>query len=292
LYEQLREALREYYPALIVSLAVVLLRANGYYRKCASRTAALMNSRRWVSLFALNEPLLAHRPNLFGYAFGCALLAFVLVLGLHNGNYMTYLYQLVAPPFFIGLFQETPVPFPFSWISTPLLLLNGLLLSWLLLNPAFLAQKDSLAWATLYRYVDGQGDILNSPLVVSRMIESGMAPADSGQSEYFYSIRNYPSFWPLGPSYPVVRERATDYRKQITRSIKTHEFDELILTEGQGLTPAFIDKDAVSQHYSRFAELAIEMPYMPQGGQHWTVGIWRPMGRKCGADCDQPVAPP
>ncbi len=226
----------------------------------------------------------------FAFALACSTLAFVLVLGWHEGNYMAYRYQLMAPPFFLWLFQGLRSPkrlhrwrhasgialgrhdaARLALISMPLLLINALILSRLLLNPVFLRQKDSSEWAELYRYVDGSRRILNSPVIVSEMIKLGMQPLNSGQSEFYYQIKPYPEIGLLGPTYRDLRRRGVEYSTSILAALRKREFDRIIITEtGQQI---LLYEDIIHQYYSKVTTITVDMP---QSGEQWRIEIWEP----------------
>jgi hypothetical protein len=183
---------------------------------------------------------------------------------------MTSAYQLLMPPFILWIFQTLQAKSRFSLIALGLLIGNILLLFGILLNPSFLLQRQSAAWSQLQAEIGDSRQILNSPAVVSMMLEAGLAPIDSGQTEYYYNIQPYAVNDVWGPSYDTVNRNGILYRQSIRDALRKHAFDELILTDGYG---SLISLDVISQYYTRTRTITIEMP---QTQQTWVIGIWEP----------------
>jgi hypothetical protein len=174
------------------------------------------------------------------------------------------------PPFFLWIFQMLNTKSRFSIIAFCLLFSNILILDSLLLNPAFLLQGQSAAWSQLKAEVRGSQQVLNSPAVVSLLLEAGLTPIDSGQTEYYYNIKPYAVNDVWGPSYETVNRNGILYRQSIRDALRKHAFDKLILTEGFG---SLISRDVIGQYYTRTRTITIEMP---QTQQTWAIGIWEP----------------
>jgi hypothetical protein len=262
---QLDEFGREFFPSIILAAAMLL----GYLTKLHLTTFSLKEFFSRFDFLNLDQPLVVQPPNYFAYFLACSLLAFVLILGQHRGAYMTYLYQIMLPPFFLLLFQSIKPATRLAFISLFLLLPNMILFGWLRFNPVFLQQKDSSQWAILYQYVDSSKQILNSPVITSEMIRVGMTPVDSGQTEYFYGITPYAKSKLISLSYDTVNGDGLQYKYSIRNLVIKTEYDKIIVTAGYySFAPRF-----TSLYYSRVNTLTIPMP---QTDQQWTIEIWEP----------------
>ena len=266
LWDQLLELGKEFYPGILLAILLLLLRRS---------ESGLRNSPRKdffpsMDFQHFDSPFLAWPANYFAFTFILCFLSFVLVLGLHRGSYMTSAYQLVMPPFLLWIFQMLTAKSRFFIIALALVLGNILILDGLLLNPSFLLQKDSAAWSQLKAEIRNSRQVLNSPAVVSMLLEAGLAPIDSGQTEYYYNIKPYVVNGIWGPSYDTVNRNGILYRQSIRETLRKHAFDKLILTEGYG---SLISLDVINQYYTRTRTITIEMP---QTQQTWVIGIWEP----------------
>jgi len=185
---------------------------------------------------------------------------------------MTYAYQIVLPPFILWLFQTLNSKSIFSTIAFCLLIGNILILDNILLNPSFLRQRDSVEWADLRNLIRNSRRIANCPAVASILIDTGILPIDSGQTEYYYNIKPYPDNKLFGPSYNTIKGNGITYRQSIRNAIIKREFDRIILTDGY---PNLVSLDTLSQYY-KVKTITIDMP---QVHQTWVIGIWEPISR-------------
>ena len=143
----------------------------------------------------------------------------------------------------------------------------------ILLNPSYLRQRDSVAWSNLYNQIKASNQVVNCPAVVSALVNAGILPVDSGQTEYYYNIKPYSNISMLGPDYDTVKGHGIAYRRSIRNAISRGEFDKLILTDGYGNLVSF---DVVKQYYARAETITIDMP---QTDQTWVIGIWEPIDK-------------
>jgi hypothetical protein len=141
------------------------------------------------------------------------------------------------------------------------------------LNVKFLSQRSSSEWRELYDYVYSAESILNSPVIVSALIERNILPVDSGQTEYYYFIVNpYPQTGLLGPEYSLFQRRGEEYKELIFRSIRDKRYDRLILTENQWISSMFTS--IIEENYILVDKVKVQMP---QVSQNWTIEIWEPI---------------
>lgn len=266
--KQLIELVKEFFPIGILMGWLVIEKFRNYQRaNFAWATSFQMDIQNF------NQPVLMRPLDYFAFWGFCSVFAFVFVLGLHDGAYMTYAYQLILAPFLLWFAQSVNRNIFKHKIVMPLILLNMITLSLTFLNIDFLLQRNSPEWAELHQYVADSDNILNSPVVVSAMLERNMTPVDSGQTEYYYNIINpYPQNLLLGPEYSVFQMSGEEYKKSISKLIKDKYYDKLLLTKGQWLRDVFVSE--IVKNYILVDEITISMP---QADQNWTIEVWEPV---------------
>lgn len=268
LMDNLRSLFLHFYPVL--ALAVIIGVKDLLERKAQNLSGH--NAKYIFDFSSFDKPFISCPVNYLFYAFVCSLMAFILVLGSHGGGTgMNYAYQLLTPLFFIWLFTKMNFNNNFRFILVVLLLSN--LFGWGLgiLNPNMLKQKDSKGWAELFNHIEASSNILNSQVIVSKTVEMGLIPIDSGQTIIFYEIQPFPENALIGPSYKDIYTRGFQYVTLIDRSMEKQRFDLIITTKEKA---AFFHVKRLPQYYSVVAELVVDMP---QTGQSWTVLLWKPL---------------
>jgi len=266
---QLMEMGVEFYPSILLGVLLLFFSLPNF----SFQNLIQLKFPSRTDLLRLDIPLLHAPINYFAFTFVSGFLGFILILGLHKGSYMNYAYQIVLPPFILWSLQILKSRSRFSTIAFGLLIGNILLLEGTLLNPAFLRQGNSVAWRQLYDDVLNSQRVLNSPVIVSVLLDANRIPIDSGQSEYYYNIGNYPNHILIGPSYEEFRNQGVMYRQSIQNAIKGRTFDKIFTTENYG---NLIDLDLISRFYVQIDSITIEMP---QTHQTWTIGVWAPQGK-------------
>lgn len=265
LSNQLLELGIEFWPAILSALVLLLFNLPSFslakfYKSILSRPG----------LAQVDAPLLNSPINYFAFTFISCFLAFVLILGSHKGNYMTYAYQLVVPPFLLWLFQMLNPKSRISTIAIGVLLINIVLVELTLIHPSFLHQRTSEDWRNLYDMVNTSQHVANSPVLASALTEAGMIPTDSGQTEYYFDIQRYPDNILFGPGYKTIKQQGMTYTLTMRKSIRNHQFDRIFLTdEFINLLP----RAMVEEYYDQIATITIEMP---QTYQSWIISVWEP----------------
>jgi hypothetical protein len=121
--------------------------------------------------------------------------------------------------------------------------------------------------------VSASQHVANSPVLASAVIEAGMIPTDSGQTEYYYDIQRYPDNVLFGPDYKTIKQQGKAYSLSIQNAVRDHKFDRIFLTKGfVNLLPQSI----VNQYYNQVDTITIEMP---QTHQSWVISVWEPKTR-------------
>jgi hypothetical protein len=266
LYDQSRELVLEYFPSIIAILGLLVLSIA----KLKLRLISFKELFAWINLGSLEKPLISKSPHYFAYFFLCSAAVFIFILGPYPGSW-DYSYQILLPPFLLLLFNMLRGQNLYSLFFMPALLFNMVWLCQIYLNPLSLRQRDSQDWTRLYQYVDSSKQILNSPLIVSEMIQLKMQVIDSGVTADYYSIKPYSPNPLLGPTYDAVQSQGQQYSRIINEKIKNLEFGELILTEGDYRLYPY---NLIERYYTKVTSLPVDLP---QTGQQWTIDIWKPI---------------
>jgi hypothetical protein len=263
LFSQLTQLLIYFFPVLLSALLLLVAEKDTSNPPRASG----FDIRDW------KQPLISISPDYFLYSFVCASLAFILVLGSHIGNYMSYAYQLVIPLFFCWFFLKFDPQQKTGLLITIAIVFNLFFWEQDALSPQMLAQKDSKEWARLYSHLRSSSNILNSPVVTSAVIELGLNPLDSGQTSYFYAVKPYPNRAILGPFYDVFQADGFKYIRFIDNAIEEQTFDLVVTTREK---TSFYHAKLLEKFYSPVDQIKVDMP---QSGRQWTVLLWKPLAK-------------
>jgi hypothetical protein len=266
LADQLKEIYIELFPSLLAAGLLLIFEGRNYLKKEAGE-------RRTVFNFAQpDSALISLRLDYFLYILIIGFLVFVFVLGRHTGNYMTYAYHIVVLPFLLWLFKKSTMEVGVAVFTVPCFLLNAACISQTLINPSFLEQKNSMGWLAVRQYAQDSDKILNSPEIVSIIIEAGGSPVDSGQTEYYFYVKPYNDIPLLAPDYKAVRQNGLRYQWALKRAIANREYDRVILTEER--RSKIVSLDDIEQYYVKVDTVLLDMP---QSGERNLVGVWEPI---------------
>ena len=264
---QIVEFAIEFSPALILGVILLFINMKTPHLKGVS----LKRFLPILDISSFDRPLVSNPINYIAYFFIGSLLTFILILGRHTGTYMTYLYQILLPPFSRLLFQYIKPLSRLALIASFLVLWSLVSFGQIRFNPLFLQQTDSKDWAGLYRSIDDSRNILNSPVLISEMLRLGIPPVDSGQTQYFYTIDPFPDNKLLGPNYQIVRSVGLQYQETIHQSVIDAKYDRIYLTP---LLKNFLVPVDMSRYYYRTNTFVVNMP---QTDQDLTVEVWEPI---------------
>jgi len=251
-------------------LPALLLTGSMLWNESQTRKNASSPARAGFNLPDLSKPLINIRPDYLLHAFIVSLSAFVLILGSHIGNYLAYSYELVVPTFLFWFFVNFDQKRTLTVISASLIVINLFYWQYITLNPQMLAQRSSVEWKKVFSYLDPSLNILNSPTLASRMIELGMMPVDSGQTDVYYLMDSYPFNALMGPSYEEYFNDGIAYTDAINASISAREYDLIITTKD---VDVFYDVNLIVEHYEMIDQLIL---YMPATEQKWVAEVWEP----------------
>ena len=200
-------------------------------------------------------------------------LVFSVKLGLHNGAYMTYLFQLVAPLLVLTVFPLLGKQGGWQFLILPLVALSLLRVSggYRDINLDF-RKLDRGNWQRAKDYVATHRNILNSAAIAPLLFEQGKPIYDSGQSEYFQHLlkTTHPdSFFPL--KIENITRQSLKYKQQIVADIVGKRFDLLMLDRSfsSWIAPTAL----ISQYYNRRDLITL---YMPHTRFMWQVDVWEP----------------
>ncbi len=238
-----------------------------------NNNTASQHKQKFKELFLLKQadkPLLTIKdPGFFSIFFIISSLAIILLLGQHRGNYMVYLFQLMAPPFIILIFKRLDSIYTFSQATVPLTILNLVILCFSLLLPNN-PQNYASGWDTLNEYVESSENIFNSPLLVSKMIQENMTIIDSGSSEYFYRTQPYHDNY-FAPRYEEVEQQGINYKIMLENQFRDQYFDKLMISENYS---PLISYEIITEYYTLVDRVLL---YLPQSDETWIVQIWIPI---------------
>lgn len=267
LAEQLVLLLRNFYPALILALLVLVKWLFSERKKFSfgREKGTTFNFAIW------DQPLIAYSVDYIFYSLACSLLAFLFVLGPHVGTDMYYAYQLVVPLFFYWLFQKVNLGTKFSNAIALVIIFNLYIFAHKTIGPDVLRQEDPKKWMRLINVIASSSNTLNSPAVASNVVELGLNPVDSGQTIYYYAVAPYPQYALIGPSYDAFQSNGVKYIQSIDDSVKRQEFDLVMTTDGES---SFYHEGLLDGYYAIDSSIVIKMP---QTSRTWKIFLWRPL---------------
>lgn len=265
LYTQLFWLFVYFFPILVLT-GIMMVRQFREKRLSLTNFAKIK-----LDISHLNNPFVQLHVDYYLYTFVVSLLVFVIILGSHVGNYLAYAYELVVPTFlflFFVKFYENKLYNTFSILT---ILFNLLYWQYITLHPQMLIQRNSVEWKKVYSYLEPSMSILNSPTITSRLVELGILPVDSGQTDVYYLMKPYPDNILVGPSYDEYFNDGLEYTKSINDSIVNQEYDLIITTKD---VDVFYDLELIASHYKLVDQLIL---YMNQTEQKWVVQVWEPI---------------
>jgi len=266
LWAQLSNLFRSFLPLLaLVPLAYLAQRLRK--GNVTPQAPALLLPR--LSL-AWQQPLINHGFDFPLFFFAIAMMAFILVLGRHQGNSMNYAYQLLVPTFLLWFTMRIRPEGNFSFLFALLVLYT--LFSWQasLLAPRLLEQRDSKEWERFFTYVRSSSNVLNSQLEASEVARLGMSPIDTGQTIVYYQVKPFDESFLVPAGYDAVVADGVKYTVFIDQSIAKQKFDLVVTVKEKG---AFYHVKWMEKYYEVVDEIRLDMP---QASQQWTALIWKP----------------
>lgn len=262
------EHLKEQLMWLSIYFAPILLLSISIFKKRPLQNLSALKTS--FNLSSFDSPFIENAFDYLLYAFIFCFTAFVVILGSHVGNYLSYAYELVVPTFLFWFFTSFEQKKGFNILSSILILINLSYWQYMTNSPQMLAERNSIEWQKLYSYLKPGMSILNSPTITSRLIELGIRPIDSGQTDYYYTMKPYPDNNLLGPSFEEFQEDGEKYTQEINEAIVEQEYDLIITSKD---VEVFYDLELITQYYEMTDQLIL---YMPATEQKWVVDVWEP----------------
>lgn len=221
-----------------------------------------------LDISSWDKPFLEIPFDYYLYAFIICILTFVFVLGSHVGNYLSYAYELVVPTFLLWFFVRIDQKKVLTGLSAAIILVNLFCWQNATIGPNLLGDRNSVEWEKLFSYLKPSMNVLNSPTITSRLIELGIKPVDSGQTDYYYTMKPYEDNFLLGPSYEEFYNDGQQYTQSINESITAQQYDLIVTSKD---VDVFYDLDLIAEHYEMVDQLIL---YMPATEQKWVVEVW------------------
>jgi len=194
-----------------------------------------------VNILNVNKPLINADFPLSLYCLMVFSVVFYFKMGRHGGNWMTYAYQLVSPFLLLYIYVLFNMPllnprldgFRRNWsyiLIIPLVCLTLYSLFWSL--PIGSRMKPSPDWEHVENIVLSHKNILNSPVVVSFLVEQNKQVYDSGQTMYFIDAKH--SFRWLDtwvPTNSEIRDIQKNYTNSLMVEIQSKKFDVIMIDD-------------------------------------------------------------
>ena len=236
--------------------------------------------------------------NFIVFCLAISLFIFFARMGHHRGNWLIYIHQLISPFLIILIFKfvdekwRSPLvlssqSLKLSLISISKIILNSILhnfyrlvfSSLIVLNLFTLTTNDFLydfrygteEWLILRNLVAEHKNIFNSPAIASLLVEQNKPVYDSGLSEYFDD--GVKSRKVLGIPFPTdqkSREHLKKFKNQLDESIKTKQFDLIVLTNNYS---PFVSENLIEQYYQKKRTLTSPMLFTLQ---NYDLNVWEP----------------
>lgn len=260
------EHLAEQLMWLSIYFAPILLLSFWTFRK--KTTQFPVTPKFKLSLSAFDTSFTKATFDYFLYAAAICFVTFVVVLGPHVGNYLSYAYELVVPTFLFWFFTNFEQKKSFNILSSLLIFINLFYWQYATNSPQMLAERNSVEWQKLFSYLRPEMNILNSPTITSKLIELGIRPVDSGQTDYYYTMKPYPNNILLGPSFEEFQADGEKYTKEINQSIVDQKYDLIVTSKD---VEVFYDLELIPRYYEMIDQLIL---YMPATEQKWVVEVW------------------
>ena len=254
-----------------------------------------------ILLIAAAQRLRANRPaeghvarwqftapsNASAYLWFCLLLStavIVLALGRNPGNYMTYLYQLMAPFLLAGTFSLPLMQGPRAAWLLPLVLFTFGRAYWILPRDFSI---DPRGWERIGAIIASGDHILASPILVAPLVDNGKRVFENGHTFYFRRATEKPAFFKTkNPAFDVAAVWE-DFVRGMYTDVQTGRFD-CILANSWDLNGIFtanpppgstLDGLTFMQQFYRLREtVPVTMPNRPGGGK-WDIQVWVPKNR-------------
>jgi hypothetical protein len=256
-------------------LAGVLLAGRGMVQSGVPAIRWLPEGWSW------QKPLLLPRPGYFTFAFMASTTAVVLTIGQNPGNFMTYLFQLMAPPLLVGMFGALArVQRSYVW-GLPIILF-GFHQQYTFLPRDF--SYDAGNWDRIENLVQEADEVLSTQMLVMMLLSHGKPVYQDGHTFYFPLAAGKPGIFRQRGEHKDVQTVWAAYIEDLYDKVSRREFDLVIVSpwEMRGIfgrhPPPQGDLDGgafLKSHYYLSETIPLSMTDR-QGGGTWDLQVWKP----------------
>ena len=255
-----------YFPMGIGLVALIAWRI--YMADPAQKTWAAW--RPQFSLADLNKPPLLHPPiGWITYVLVACLTIYVFKMGLHNGNDLGYVFNLITPFLIWRCCIIAGVEMPER--NEPLYFLQAttILVGVFFVIPMMVEhQRDHTpSWQHAADVVSHYHDPLAVGMLADILAEKGMPVYDAGQAEYFpWSFDHNPS--QLVGAY---RTKCLEFQKTLDDKVRGQKFDAVIMVHASYPRP-LVAPDLIQQYYRKVDSFPLDMTF-----QNESLEVWEPI---------------
>jgi hypothetical protein len=229
----------------------------------------------------LQGPALRQEVDYFGFALFWSTAVIVAWLGRNPGNYMTYLFQLMAP-FVLIVVCSALAHRPFKRWMAALCLVPSFYLSWDMLHRDF--DVDMTAWAEVERKISNSEQVLATQMLVASLLKYDVPVFQDGHTFYFPAARSKPELFVKTDPEHRVDAVWESYIETLYRKIERGEFDYVMVSpwEMRGIfgrnPPPFSElsgREFLRKYYVREDDITLSMTNR-HGAGTWKVQVWKP----------------
>jgi len=179
-----------------------------------------------IDLFSWKEPLLKWDFDIALYGLIITSLTVYFILGRNNGNYMTYLFQLMSPFFILYIFTCLYRQLLVTFVGMILIIMT--LFS---LTSSYSRDFHELDenWKAVESLIATYPNIFASPLLVPLLVKYHRPVYDSGHSEYFHAGRDRKLLNIVFPDSPEIENRNMAHWQDVWDMVVHKKFDLLII---------------------------------------------------------------
>ncbi len=221
-----------------------------------------------LMVWDIDKPFIPFLFDFSWFSFIISTLAFILILGQHQNNYLTYMFQIMTPFGVVAILQHLRSNNSFSVFAIALVLINLFIFCRWILYPNDWRPYQA-HWDRMEKAIKGSKKVLNSPALAAVLLQMGKPIFDSGESEFFYLTKPYPKTI-IAPDFYLVKQREIEYSAMIEKDIASKKFDQIIITEDK---TTIFTRANIMQNYIYQQTIPLDMP---QTGQMWNVDVWIP----------------
>jgi len=268
------------YSALILPIIIHLTFKYRLY-KLKTYQGVFASITDCFQITRLDKPLLAVNINYFFLCFLLSTLVIVLSLGKHQGNYMTYLLQLMSPFLLIAsityLFNNKLL----FTLGVPLI--TALYVQFYFFIPNNFSY-DKSKWETLYAMMEPHDDIFASPMLTHELVRTGKDIRHAGHTFFFKLAASKPaSFQQEIPEHRIDYLWNT-YLTDLYNAIEQQKIDLIILNiwDIHGIfgahPPPNSDlggREFLDKYYEISTKVKVSMTDRPGGG-NYTMLVYIP----------------